>query len=1000
MRLEILGPVRAGEAEVGGPRVRALLVLLALEAGRIVPADRLIDGLYGERPPEDAANALQSQVSRLRRALGRELIEHHPAGYRLAVDPLEVDLHRFERLAAEGRRARGEGDPERAAALLGEALALWRGRPEVPETQATRLEELRLAAVEDEVRARLDLGGHRELVARLSELVRLHPLREGLRALLIRALYGSGRQADALAVFEEGRRILDEELGVEPGPELAAAQLAVLRADPALGAVRNAPVPPARVGLRAQLTSFVGRSGDLARLATLLTTSRLVTLIGPGGAGKTRLAVEAAAAEPGDVTLVELAPVPDGSQLTAAVLDALGVRESLRSDVPTPDPAARLITALAGRRLLLVLDNCEHVVDAAAGLADRLLATCPDLRVLATSREALAITGEAVHPVTPLKPPPPGLPAAEALTYPAVRLFADRAAAVRPEFAVDEATVEHVTRICRALDGLPLAIELAAARLRTLPLGELAGRLDDRFRLLARGSRTALPRHQTLRAVVAWSWDLLDPEEQALARRLTVFVGGASLEAAERVCGLPEELLHSLVDKSLVAEVDGRYRMLETIRAFCAEHLAEAGEVEATRRAHAAFYLELAQRADPHLRGGEQLEWLALLDAESDDLRAALGWAISAGEVAFGLRLVTAVACYWWLRGHRLISAELVGELLGLVGPEPPPGLWEEYAMCVLIAGWTGRPTPELTERLRRLRAEVSIKNFPYRVEFLSMFLSMFTGPPDDLVVDDLVNYPREGLSPWICALTHIGPAFVWVNTGETELAKQALREGLAAFTEIGDRWGTTLALSGLGDLAFQSGDHAEALRLAERGGVLARELGSGADEAEYLARKADCLLLLGELEQARESFQASVELSRRAGAADGLARALIGLGEVELAAGHSGAGRTLLEQALAECPDAWYSAEELKQRAQLALARADLADGEPRTALRRCVDVLAWGVAGNAGVAVLAMKRLGEVVEACGDAELAARLPQLSPAEALALLRLRKDGERAVSGR
>lgn len=419
MRFQILGPTSALDEDgepvaLGGPRVRALLTLLALHAGRIVGGEQLVDGMYGPRPPEGVANALQSQVSRLRRALGRDLVEFHPAGYRLVADPQDVDARRFELLTQQGRQALAGGDPGRAATLLREALELWRGAPlsDAPhaEAAAAALAELRLAATEDRVQADLDLGRHRELVAELSQLAAAHPLRERLRALLMRALYGSGRQAEALTVYDEARKILDEELGVEPGAELAAAHLAVLRADPALGALAPDAAPAARrrQGLRAQFTSFVGRAEEIEQVAARLRANRLVTLIGPGGAGKTRLATEAADQEPGDVCFVELAPVSEDAGVPGAVLSALDIRDAPPTpDRLTVDPATRLVTALAGRRLLLVLDNCEHVVAATAGLADLLLASCPELRVLVTGREALGITGESILPVAPLRLPPP-----------------------------------------------------------------------------------------------------------------------------------------------------------------------------------------------------------------------------------------------------------------------------------------------------------------------------------------------------------------------------------------------------------------------------------------------------------------------------------------------------------------------------------------------------------------------------------------------------------------
>ncbi|MFC6935684.1 BTAD domain-containing putative transcriptional regulator [Actinomadura yumaensis] len=688
MRFGILGPVEVHSGTrvvaVGGPRVRALLALLLLDAGRVVTTERLIDGLYGEEPPAGAANALQSQVSRLRRSLGdARLVEGGPAGYRLVVERDDVDVHRFERLAREGRRALPD-DPAGAAGVLREALGLWRGPAladlaDAPftEGQAARLEELRAAAAEDRAEAEISLGEYGAQVPALRELVAAHPLRERARALLMRALYGSGRQAEALAVYEDARRTLAEELGADPSAELAATHLAILRGDAALTAA-GAPAPDA-VRLPAQLTSFVGREEELERVGAMLAAGRLVTLLGPGGAGKTRLAIEAAAREDGEVRFVDLAAAATASEVPKALLTALGVREGgmlpagAGQAPPEPDSAERLVTALGGRRMLLVLDNCEHLVEAVARLAHRLLSACPELRVLATSREALAITGEALRPLPPLALPPEGAAPEDAAGYPAVRLFADRAAAVRPGFEVDASNAPAVLRICGALDGLPLAIELAAARLRSLPVDEVAARLDDRFRLLSRGNRTAAPRHQTLRAVVEWSWDLLDEREQTLARRLTVFAGGVTLHAAGRVCGLPpddaEELLLGLADKSLLQTDGARYRMLETVRAFCAERLADAGEVDRFRREHAAYFLDLALRADPHLRGRDQIAWLERLAADHGNLHAALRRSVRS-DSALALRMVAALTWYWWLRG-RIEGAALAADLLDAVGLEP-----------------------------------------------------------------------------------------------------------------------------------------------------------------------------------------------------------------------------------------------------------------------------------------------------------------------------------------
>jgi predicted ATPase/DNA-binding SARP family transcriptional activator len=1007
MRFGILGPTQVRRADgreigVGGSRLRTLLALLLVDPGRVVTTERLIDGLYGGNPPSDAGNALQSQVSRLRRLLRDpdrpgSPVEFHPAGYRLAVDPDEVDAGLFQRLAAEGRRALAAGDQPRAAVLLRRALGLWRGPAladagEVPmaRAQAVRLEELRVGAVEDRVEAELALGGRRELVAELEQLVAAYPLRERLRGLLMRALYADGRQAEALAVFEQARRALAEELGVDPSRELAAVHLAVLRADPWLAppAARQA---AAGQRLPAQLTSLVGREEEVRRVGKLLGEARLVTLTGPGGAGKTRLAVEAAGREPGEVCFVDLAPVGRGADVPLAMLGALGLRDAgLLSPPapgqhrPPPDATGRLVAALADRWVLLVLDNCEHVVEAAARLAHRLLRACPRLRVLATSREALGITGETRWPVPPLALPPAGTAPAEALGYPAVRLFADRAAAVRPDFAVDAANTDTVLRICRALDGLPLAIELAAARLRSLALAEVADRLDDRFRLLSRGDRTAPPRHQTLRAVVQWSWDLLDRAEQTLARRLTVFAGGATREAAERVCGLPAaevaELLASLVDKSLVEAVgeDGRrYRMLDTVRVFCAERLTEAGERGRLRRAHAAYYLDLARAADPHLRRAEQLEWLGRLDAEHDDLAAALRRAVDAAEVGTALRLLAALAWYWWLRGRRSQGAALARDLLDALGPGPPAGLEEEYALCVLYAAVGGATGPDLPAHLEAARSIAYGSDRPARQPSLTVLSALASGPPDeDVDVRPLRQRLLTGPDPWIRSLMWFGEGYLRLLEGRPAEAEDNFAASLAGFRTLGERWGMASALSELAGLADRRGDRATAIALTDQALALAGQLDSADDIADLLCRSAATSVRAGRPDRATADYRRAAELAQRAGTRELLAEAHRGLGELARLRGDLPEARRLVELALAECPTGWFVARATRAGILVALGQVAAAEGDAAAARAWHRQALAE-FGGHTGFTVVeaVAEGLAEVALLEGDGEQAALL-------------------------
>ncbi|WP_103349074.1 BTAD domain-containing putative transcriptional regulator [Amycolatopsis sp. CA-128772] len=865
MQFAILGPVEARRPDgtpvaLGGPQLRGLLALLALDAGRVVGAERLIDGLHGEHPPEGAAEALQSQVSRLRRRLRDGgapdgLVEFTPAGYRLAVDPRDVDVHRFERLTAQARET---PDPAAKLTLFTEALALWRG-PALDgladPPRAARLAELRLAATEDRVEAGLALGHHERLVAELRELTREHPLRERLTAQLIRALHGSGRSAEALAVFAEVRARLADELGADPSAELAEAHVAVLQAAPA--PARRLPVP---------LTAFVGRA-ELDRLTAALRDARLVTLTGPGGAGKTRLAVEAAARATGEACFVELATATD---VPRAVLAALGLREQ---GVLTPgaaaDPADRLAAGLADRPLLLVLDNCEHVVAEAARLVRRLLGECAGLRALATSREALGLTGETLVPVG-------ALPADAA-----ARLFTDRAAAVAPGEAPAPGAV---TRICAALDGLPLAIELAAARLRSLSADDVAARLGDRFGLLSRGDRTADPRHRTLRGVVEWSWDLLDPDERLLAGRFAVFAGGARPAAVERVCDVPDAVLAGLVEKSFVEFAGGRYRMLETIRAFC------AGQGEDRRAAHAKYFLEFALAHEPKLRGAGQLTALAELTAEHADLLAALRWsAAEAPETA--LRLIAALSWYWWLRGLRSEATPIADAVLAAVGPEPPPDLAEEYVLCAIHASATDVAIEPILQRLD------GPLEYPYL--FLLWAFSPRTKATEGARLAALI-----GPDAWSRAFARIGDGLGAQYGGRIAEAETHFSASLAAFRALGDRWGEASALEKLAEFADWRGDHARFRELMDESVRLAGELGVTEDAADLLCRRADGMLRTGDVEAARADYEAAAGQARAAGTPLTLARARGGLGEIARRAGDLAGARRWYASALALAAD------------------------------------------------------------------------------------------------
>ena len=713
MQVRLFGELEALAAgvpvPVRGARQRALLALLALQRGQPVSADRLIDTLWGDGQAANPANALQAQIGQLRRTFGAAAIVTSDAGYALDVQPDQVNVVRFEQLVAKGRRLAADGELASASATLAEALGLRRGEPLAEfayagffDAERTRLDELTLVATESRAGADLGLGRPGELAGELEVLCREHPLRERLWELLILALYRSGRQAEALRAYTEVRDHLADELGIDPGPALRELQARILAQDPSLAPAsapaRPAPVPaggtvaaPVTAGnLRELLGRFVGRDAELAQLREAVRSSRLVTLTGPGGAGKTRLAVEAAAAlrpeHPDGAWLVELAGVSGPDGVVPAAAAALGAASAaLASPQPAGSTTELIVRHLAGRSLVVVLDNCEHVIGEAAALTDTLVGAVPGLRLIATSREPLGIPGEVLVPVGGLAPAA------------AAELFADRARAVRPGFIADGPAAGMIEDICRRLDGLPLAVELAAARLRALPLATLAERLDDRFRLLSRGARTVLPRQQTLRAVVDWSYDLLFSDERHLFARLAAFTGGCGLTAAEAVCADDQvppgeilDVLSRLVDKSLVTASSGdgeaRFCQLQILWQYGRERLAESGEADSIGARHGAYYRQLATEAHQGLRGATGPGCRDRLVAESGNLRAALDWYIAGGDADAALSLASGMAWLWFINADFLEGARWLGDALGADGPRRPETeatarLWHGY--CV-----------------------------------------------------------------------------------------------------------------------------------------------------------------------------------------------------------------------------------------------------------------------------------------------------------------------------
>ena len=912
MRISVLGPLEVSDAagrpvRVGGHRVRALLILLALDAGRVVPTHALIGRLWPRERPTDAANALQSLVSRLRTALRQAgvpegVVESTPVGYRLAVPPEAVDAIAFESQARAGSQALAKGDAREAAGLLRAALSRWRGSAltDVAEEEfafapIARLTELQAAATLDRIEADLALGlADAAMIGELRELTAADQLAERPAALLMHALTAVGRQSEALAVYQRTREHLADRLGVDPSRQLEQAYLSILRQEiPQTDATLRPSGPgtrprgslplttgplttgllttgdafsqaeprqprepggPRAANVRRPPTSFIGRDDDVAGVLKRLGAERLVTLTGPGGVGKTRLSTEVAARVAAPAWFAELAPVTDPAEVPYAVLDILGLRE--RSIAPrgadvAGDPLDRLCSALADRDAVLILDNCEHVIDAAAAVAARLLSDCPRVKILATSREPLQIPGEVLHVVDPLAAPRAADTPEISGTYPAVRLFADRAAAVLPGFGLDTTNAQAVASICRNLDGMPLAIELAAPWLRTLTPAQLAARLDDRFTLLTGGSRTALPRHQTLRAVVEWSWDLLSERERFLARRLAVFPGGVALAVAERVCagqpGLrPGPLdasavlptLAGLVAKSLLTRADSqpdnepRYRMLETVRAYGLERLTEANEDTSTRDAAARYYLELAEAADPLLRTKAQAHWFHVLTAEQDNVNAAVRWSIARQDAVSALRFVRALGYYWVQRGQGEADA-LSREVLAMTPPPLTKELAEARVICALLsAGWSwdiDLIRDQLDEALAALKGfGTDFASFHPMAAQAEPLLMQYDGA-NDQAQQEFERYATVR-DPWLRAMGQIYVASYGMSLGRLRDAEDHCRAGLAEMRTLGDQWGVAIALTTLAEFTELRADHAASIAAITEAAAIGRELGVWGD--------------------------------------------------------------------------------------------------------------------------------------------------------------------------
>ncbi len=924
LEIRLLGPftvfVGGRPAEVVGPKRHALLALLALRGGGTVPVEVLVDALWGEQVPVAPRNAVQHHVSRLRAELGAESITAAPDGYALA--DATVDAQRFEELLASARSTARAGDAGQAAELVARALALWRGRPlqGLPDSrwvgaEAARLEALRTDALEEQFEAALALGKHTEVVGQIRRVLLEHPFRERLWGQLMLALYRSGRQAEALDAFAQARGLLAEELGVEPGPGLQRLQAAVLAHDPAVASVPVAGGPRGR--LPAPVTSLVGREQALAEAVELVKGHRLVTLVGPPGVGKSRLALEVArAVKPdfgGGVWFVELARAvrpADVARVVARTLDA-------RGPTPSPAPLARVVQFLRQADVLLVLDGCEPVIEEAARVATGVLAECPGVRVLATSREVLHLDGEVRLVVAPLAVPAAGVVAGELAGSESVRLFLERARAARPGLPLTEDRLAFAAEICRRVDGLPLAIELAAARVTVLGLREILSALESRRPLFVDArDRRAVPQRY-LRTVVAWSHDLLHADEKTLLYQLAVFRGGAPLSAVVATAARGQldaarmtQLLGRLVDKSIVTasfpDGRGRYDLLDTVREYAVEQLAKAGGLGAAQLAHAEYFATTADAARSELRGPDWLACTERLELEHDNLWAALAYAREIPDPAIAVRLGAGLGWYFALAERVSEGRSFLKAALGAASADAPVGK---------------------------------------RIELLAWLCYLAA---EELDLDAAIDAGERGLAvaatgpaPSESALARGTLSLALALSGDHERAAALAEKARAGYGAAGDHWGVAASSVVRAQGAVHAGDistvatmTAEIVRHSEAAGYDVFVVPAMLLEAWVAERRNEPVA-------AEDAYRRALELAGRIGFADHATFALAQLGSNALEGGDTRRAEELFRRALATAEVA--STSWLAAHARVQLARVLEAAGDADTAETLYRTVVEW---------------------------------------------------------
>jgi predicted ATPase/DNA-binding SARP family transcriptional activator/Tfp pilus assembly protein PilF len=972
LTFRVLGPLWVGDGNgdvtLSGSRRRVVLVRLLVSANQVVPVGRLIEDVWDGAPPAGAASTLQSHVSVLRGALGKDRLEHRDGGYVVAVAEGELDARLFEVETAEAQTVRA-AHPREAAGLFAQALGRWHGEALADAAgmgwavgETTRLEELRAGATEAWLSVRLELGDHTSVVPDAESAVSDHPLQEGLWAALMLALYRCGRQSDALRAYRRLSSVLGEALGIEPSTQLRDLEDAILLQKPDLDwhdphrrsdwAASRHEAPPVANNLPVQLSSFLGRAEELATGARLLQTTRLLTVTGPGGTGKTRLAYRLAgdrlAHFPDGVWVTELAPLSDPELVPGAVLSAIGLR-----DQPGKSTLATVVSHLADRDVLLVLDNCEHLVLPAAALTADLLRGCPRLRVLATSREPLRVAGETVWSLGPLGLPEAGEADPEVVAdADAVALFCERATNAKVGFRLTEDNAAQVSSICARTEGLPLAVELAAARVRTLSLNEIARLLGHDLDLLSKGPRGEVDRHSSLRATVAWSHELLDRREQMLFRRLSVFAGGFTMQAAEAVCAAEDldtgsivEALDGLVDKSLVnlsseSSEQGRYQMLETIRAYATESLHAAGEELVTAERHTTWCAQFVRDC----KQGDS-EAARRLNDEHPNLLAALDRLPAGdskadhGELVLGLFWWWDTCGQWQMAGHQLrryversggdraVEARCLGNLGSLswkLGAYSEARSYTDEALAI---------ASEVDDRLSQCQCMAMLGDIAWQTGDLREAQARLD---EALALSRAFGYRQTEQG----VLNDLG--CVAIDQGDFSRARSLYEEALTIVRELGDHAQEARVLANLAAVAGSLGNFLEARARYEDALRLARKSRSRRDEEACIGYLGEVAIGLGEYAEARARCEEALVISRELGDRHFEAVWVSLLGEVAYGLGQFDEARTRCEEALAISRELGERHMELRWHRDLGNIATELADySEARARYLEALSVL-----------------------------------------------------------